>query len=128
MQGPKGWACLAPMAVRPEWQGGRLAESKPNIQGTGSCDEANRGSWRFGSRMLRELADPYEGAAGELAPQMPEAIVVLGEPSFYGRYGFSLARAQKLHSPYPLSHTLILKRGVDMPEEELVYPAGFASL
>ncbi|WP_122074045.1 GNAT family N-acetyltransferase [Pseudophaeobacter sp. EL27] len=128
MQGPKGWACLAPMAVRPEWQGGKLAEDNPNMEVGGPRDELYRGSWRFGSRMLRELADQYEGAAGEPVSHLPEAIVVLGEPSFYGRYGFSQARAQNLTSPYPLSHTLILKCGVDLPEEKLVYPAAFASL
>lgn len=128
MQGPKGWACLAPMAVRPEWQGGKLAEDNPNIEVGGPHDEVYRGSWRFGSRMLQELSALYEIPAQRMPDQMPEAIVVLGDPAFYGRWGFSLEQAQNLNSPYPLSHTLILKRGVDLPEEKLVYPAAFSAL
>ncbi|MFC4213697.1 GNAT family N-acetyltransferase [Pseudophaeobacter arcticus] len=128
MQAPLGWACLAPMAVRPEWQRGRLAENNPNMEVGAAQEEACRRPWRFGSRMLWELAALIDGATGEQEPRLPEAIVVLGEPSFYGCCGFSLARAQKLHSPYPLSHTLILKRGVDVPEEGLVYPAAFSKM
>ncbi|MEP2718076.1 N-acetyltransferase [Pseudophaeobacter sp.] len=132
MQAPAGWACLAPMAVRPEWQGGKLAGGNPNMVVGEAQDEAYRRPWRFGSRMLQQLAGLYEmtldGLLDEMPNQLPEAIVVLGEPSFYGRHGFDLARAQKLRSPYPLSHTLILKRGEDVPEQSLIYPAAFAEL
>lgn len=128
MQAPVGWACLAPMAVRPEWQGGKLAEANPNMEVGGAQDEAYRRPWRFGSRMLQQLAGVFEMPLESVPDEMPEAIVVLGEPRFYGRYGFDLARAQKLRSPYPLSHTLILKRGADLPEEKLIYPAEFSKL
>jgi putative acetyltransferase len=128
MRTPRGWACLAPMAVRPEWQGGRLAENTPHMEVGAEQEEAYRRPWRFGSRMLRELAGLINGVTGDLQPRLPEVIVVLGKPSFYGRCGFSLARAQKLQSPYPLSHTLILKRGVDVPEERLIYPLAFSKL
>ncbi|MDC0658156.1 N-acetyltransferase [Leisingera sp. SS27] len=126
MQAPAGWACLAPMAVRPEWQGGRLAERNPNMEAGGPEDESNRRPWRFGTRMLRELAQCYEMPAEAFEGQLPETIVVLGKPSFYGRYGFSLERAQKLKSPYPLEYTLILRRGDDVPEAELIYPRAFS--
>ncbi|WP_035919998.1 GNAT family N-acetyltransferase [Leisingera aquimarina] len=125
MQAPEGWACLAPMAVLPEWQGGRLAERKPNMEAGGPKDQLYRGPWRFGSRMLQHLQSYYEVFPAGVRERMPETIVVLGKPSFYGRYGFSLERAQKLISPYPLDCTLILRRGVDVPEAELIYPRAF---
>ncbi|WP_264210477.1 GNAT family N-acetyltransferase [Leisingera thetidis] len=128
MLAPEGWACLAPMAVRPEWQDGRLAECNPNMEAGGPKDEMHRRSWRFGSRMLRELAQCHEMPEGASGGQLPETIVVLGKPSFYGRCGFSLERAQKLRSPYPLDCTLILRRGDDLPEAELVYPRAFSDL
>jgi len=128
MQAPLGWACLAPMAVRPEWQGGKLSENNLNMEVGGPRDEAYRGPWRFGSRMLQELSALYEIPRERLPERIPEAVVVLGKPSFYGRYGFSLERAQRLNSPYPLTHTLLLKRGDDQPEEELIYPQAFSSL
>jgi putative acetyltransferase len=43
MQAPEGWVCLAPMAVRPEWQSGKLAESNPNMEVGGPKDERYRG-------------------------------------------------------------------------------------
>lgn len=52
-------------------------------------------------------------------------VVVLGDPDFYGRHGFSSARAANLRSPYPISHTLLAGPGDDAPAETLVYPAAF---
>lgn len=52
----------------------------------------------------------------------PDAVVVLGDPAFYGAHGFDLARAARLSSPFPLSHTLIAG-GTGTPEAELIYPA-----
>ena len=92
MRGPKGWLCLAPVAVQPEWQG----------RGTG----------------LSLLRDAAQGAGGA-------TVVVLGEPAFYTKAGFSSARAARLASPYPLSHTLSLRPGTDRPRETLVYPEAF---
>ncbi|WP_083099314.1 GNAT family N-acetyltransferase [Pseudophaeobacter leonis] len=128
MQAPAGWACLAPVAVRPEWQGGKQAENNPNMEAGGPGDELYRGPWRFGSRMLRELSGLYDIPSNRLQASLPEAIVVLGRPSFYARAGFSLALAQNLISPYPLDHTLILKRGDDVPEGTLIYPAAFSKI
>ncbi|QAX28955.1 N-acetyltransferase [Leisingera sp. NJS204] len=125
MQAPADWACLAPMAVLPEWQGGKLAERNPNMETGGPQEEAYRRPWRFGSRMLQHLQSYYEVFPAGVQERLPETIVVLGKPSFYGRYGFSLERAQKLISPYPLEYTLILRRGDDVPEAELIYPQAF---
>ncbi|ETX30103.1 GNAT family N-acetyltransferase [Roseivivax isoporae] len=55
-----------------------------------------------------------------------QTVVVLGDPAFYRRAGFSGARAQGLVSPYPISHTLIARPGEDTPTDTLVYPEAFA--
>jgi putative acetyltransferase len=128
MQAPAGWACLAPVAVRPEWQGGKLAENNPNIEVGGPGEARARSFWRFGSRMLRELSGLYDIPSATLQASLPEAIVVLGRPSFYARAGFSLERAQNLTSPYPLDHTLILKQGDDEPQGRLIYPTAFSKI
>ncbi|QFU09614.1 Acetyltransferase (GNAT) family protein [Rhodobacteraceae bacterium THAF1] len=52
-------------------------------------------------------------------------VVVLGEPALYEKAGFSTQHAQRLTSPYPLSHTLLLHPGDDTPAETLIYPAAF---
>ncbi|WP_336097533.1 GNAT family N-acetyltransferase [Roseovarius sp. CH_XMU1461] len=97
MRGPKGWLCLAPVAVDPDHQG--------------------RG---VGRRMIGMLA--------EWARLSGQYVVVLGQPEFYGRAGFSLERAAKLHSPYPVTQTLLAGPGTDVPQETLVYPPEFESL
>lgn len=109
MIAPRGWACLAPVAVRPEWQRGALARID------------NGAPWQIGTEMMRALVDRVENRAEGL----PETVVVLGEPAFYGRTGFSLERASRLRSPYPIAHTLIARAGTDSPDETLVYPAAF---
>jgi putative acetyltransferase len=54
-----------------------------------------------------------------------KTTVVLGEPGFYGRCGFSSARAAALTSPFPIAHTLLARPGDDIPTEALRYPAAF---
>ncbi len=126
MQAPERWACLAPMAVRPEWQGGKLSENNPNMTVGGPKDETYRSPWRFGTRMLQHLQVLYEIPSETYGARLPETVVVLGNPAFYGRWGFDKARAQNLISPYPLEHTLILRRGNDIPSETLIYPRAFS--
>ncbi len=126
MQAPYGWACLAPMAVRPEWQGGKLAENNPNMTVRGPQDETYRRPWRIGTRMLQHLQVLYEIPSEMYKARLPETVVVLGNPAFYGRWGFDKTRAQHLISPYPLEHTLILRRGDDIPSETLIYPKAFS--
>ena len=53
--------------------------------------------------------------------------VVLGDPAYYGRRGFSLARAQNLTSPYPVDHTLLAGSGQNAPTETLIYPPAFGA-
>lgn len=117
MQAPEGWLCLAPIAVRPKWQGGALTLSLGQKQ-----------QFRFGSRLLSQLALSHK--RGLFAKPFGEdvSIVVLGKPSFYQRAGFSLDRARNLTSPYPLEYTLILRHGEEAPEATLVYPSAFEAL
>lgn len=52
-------------------------------------------------------------------------VVVVGKPSLYARAGFSLNRAARLTSSYPIDHTLIARPDDDVPEGTLIYPAAF---
>lgn len=97
MRGPKGWLCLAPVAVHPAQQG--------------------RG---VGRRMI--------GLLSEWARLSGQYVVVLGQPDFYARAGFSLARAARLESPYPVTQTLLAGPGDDVPVKSLIYPPEFESL
>lgn len=110
MRNPSSWASLAPLAVLPRYQGH---------------------NWHLGTRMAHyfsELVHYADRWAQNGGPDYPDTIVVLGEVSFYERARFSLARAQKLTSPYPLSHTMIARAGNDMPVETLEYPLAFERL
>ncbi|MEM6624341.1 MAG: N-acetyltransferase [Pseudomonadota bacterium] len=124
MRAPQGWGCLAPVAVRPEWQRGRLVELYGHTVRPASGTDA-RNPLRIGSRLISMLRHLIDVRLSMQNADLPSTLVVLGEPSFYERGGFSRARAQGLCSPYPLSHTLILRTGNDVPEETLVYPAAF---
>ncbi len=110
MRQPEGWLCLAPVAVWPEFQRGAAAPA-----GQGKKD------WQIGRRLVSDLV---------AATKHPEfggnpAIVVLGQPEFYEKCGFSRARAARLKSPYPVEYTLLAAPGSDVPAETLVYPAAF---
>lgn len=123
MLAPVGWACLAPVAVRPDWQGGRLVENNPNWIAGASHEESYRHPWRVGSRMMRELGALIESPHG--LENLPKCIVVLGKPSFYERAGFSRVGARNLISPYPIRNTMILGLGDEAPREKLIYPKAF---
>lgn len=126
MRAPDGWACLAPVAVLPKWQGGKMAERNPNMIIGAATEESYRGPWRFGTRMMQELTS-FPELAG-LGANLPKCIVVLGKPSFYERAEFSRDKARNLTSPYPIENTLILRPGDAAPTETLVYPKAFQHL
>lgn len=96
MVAPKGWLCLAPVAIRPDWQ-------RKN----------------HGKRMIGQLVAWAEGA------QQP--VVVLGQPAFYERAGFSRAKAANLVTPYQAEFTLLAGHE-GAPEATLVYPDAFDGL
>jgi putative acetyltransferase len=127
MVAPQNWFCLAPVAVWPAWQNGALDPGNKT-----------RGHFRFGSRLVREYAGLFAqggdrwtkvlAGQGLLHGDEPPTLVVVGKPSFYTRAGFSLNRAARLTTPYPLHVTLIARPGDDVPERVLTYPAAFAGL
>lgn len=112
MQEPAGWACLAPVAVWPAYQRGACATS-----------EDDRRLFAFGTRLVREISTVAR--AEDKPPPFPLEVVVLGDPGFYGRAGFSQTRAQALRSPYPIAHTLLAGTGPEQPGAALVYPKAF---
>ena len=91
---PKGWLCLAPLAIHPD------------VQRHG-----------FGKRMM--------GMLTEWARLTRTPVVVLGNPDFYEKAGFSREKAASLQSPYPIENTMLA--GVDRPApaQTLVYPPAF---
>lgn len=117
MVAPEGWFCLAPVAVLPDWQGGALGRDRPGLEA----------DFHFGTRIVQSCVRMFvEGPIrGVTERGLTPTLVVLGEPSFYARCGFSRERAARLTSPYPISHTLIARRGEEIPEDVLVYPTAF---
>ncbi|MBV1903874.1 MAG: N-acetyltransferase [Marinosulfonomonas sp.] len=98
MVAPKGWLCLAPLAVAPEAQG--------------LC---------IGSQLTR-------AAVNFAAKVAKAPICVLGKVTFYERQGFSRARAAQMRSPYPIGSTMLAGPGDDSAQGELIYPAAFDGL
>lgn len=124
MQAPKGWACLAPVAVLPEFQNAAAAP-----------DDAHRKHYAIGTRLVSEIVLATKTVQDLRARGMdlytndtdvPTAIVSLGSPSFFERAGFSAARARNLTTDYPAKDILIARQGDDIPFETLVFPAAFA--
>lgn len=68
------------------------------------------------------------GMLSEWARLSRQMVLVLGEPGFYERAGFSQARAARLNAPYPVAHLLLAGPGDDAPEATLVYPRAFDGL
>jgi putative acetyltransferase len=55
-------------------------------------------------------------------------LVVVGDPEFYRRAGFSAERAAGLVAPEGRGDVLIARPGEDVPEARLVWPEAFAGL
>lgn len=70
-----------------------------------------------GRRLVAQLA--------AWASQTGSPVVVLGQPEFYAKAGFSQARAARLTSPYPVDYTLLAGGGDTVPDQTLVYPRAF---
>lgn len=119
MRSPEGWGCLAPLAVLPRCQRGAAAPSHNQSR-----------EYAVGTRLAREIASTTEWTPELRATgkDVPDTIVVVGRRQFYERAGFSWDRAQALDSPYPLAHTLIARRGLDVPTGQLVYPPAFSKV
>lgn len=92
MIAPKGWLCLAPVAIRPDLHG--------------------RG---YGKRLI--------GMITQWAEMSGATVVVLGDPAFYSRAGFTPI-ADGFTSPYPLEHTLTVGPA-KAKDKTLIYPKAF---
>jgi putative acetyltransferase len=94
-----GALSLAPVAVAPEQQ--------------------KRG---IGARLIEE-AHRMLTAKGE------KIVFVLGDPAFYGRFGFSAAAAKPFRTPYDGEYMQALALAPDAPKSGTVrYPVAFAGL
>ncbi|MEM1005651.1 MAG: N-acetyltransferase [Pseudomonadota bacterium] len=110
MRQPEGWLCLAPVAVWPEFQRGALTP-----------DGLDKRHWQIGKRLVSGLV---QAARLDDFDQIP-AMVVLGQPDFYEKCGFSRARAANLKTPYSKEYTMLAAPGDDVPAATLVYPKAF---
>lgn len=94
-EGPVGAVALAPVAVLPAWQ--------------------RRG---HGARLI--------GAGLEMLRERGERIViVLGDPEYYSRFGFSVERASGLKSPFPPESYLARELG-EGPSEKVLGSVRYA--
>jgi putative acetyltransferase len=56
-------------------------------------------------------------------------VVVMGKPSYYERFGFSVSSACDLRSAYPLAYTAIYPADTPVPSgTELIYPRAFQDI
>lgn len=104
--GLQAYAALSHMVAPQGWVCLAPVAVRPALQGRG-----------LGGKLV-ELALKWAADRGH-------TVVVLGDPAYYGARGFSLARAVRLHSPYPIDHTLLAGPGEDAPDHTLVYPDAF---
>lgn len=100
MDGPDGWWALAPVSV---------IRSR---QRTG-----------IGREMIRQGLDLCRR-------RKARGVVVVGDPAYYSRFGFSLKAAEGLISPYPAGNTLAypIAPGAVVKGQRLIYPAAFSEV
>jgi putative acetyltransferase len=100
LESPETWIALAPVSVR--W------------------DRRARG---IGSRLVLEGLD-------RLRRDHVPAVVVLGDPEFYHRFGFSVEAACNLKTPYPSQNFMLypLADHTAGSKHEIVYPRAFRYL
>ena len=95
---PKGWLALAPLAVRHD------------VQGKG-----------IGSELVRRALD-------YLSQDAHPAVLVLGDPEYYERFGFSVDAAANVESPYPSENMGLfpIDPGAVGKKVQAVYPRAFS--
>lgn len=98
LHAPDGWLALGPVAVRTEDQ--------------------RRG---IGSELVRHALDRARQARAK-------AVVVVGDPTYYHRFGFVFDGPATLHTPYPREFTGLfpIAPGTAKAAVTLAYPAPFA--
>jgi len=76
----------------------------------------------IGSRLIEE-AHRMLAASGE------KIVFVLGDPAFYGRFGFFAVAAKPFRTPYDGEYMQVLALAPDAPKSGIaLYPAAFAGL
>ncbi len=100
LEAPQDWLALAPVSTRIEQQG--------------------RG---FGSELIRYALDAARQAHWQ-------AVVVVGGPDYYQRFGFVFDGPARLTSPYPAQFTGLypIAPGTAQASARLVYPQPFAEV
>lgn len=98
LDAPAGWLALGPVAVRTEDQGKGI-----------------------GSTLIRTALD-------QARQQHAAAVVVVGDPKYYRRFGFVFGGPARLESPYPAEYTGLYPLAPDTAAAavRLAYPAPFA--
>ncbi|MEA3017113.1 MAG: putative acetyltransferase [Sphingomonadales bacterium] len=87
-----------------------------------SVEPARQGSGIGSSLIGAGLARAREGRW--------DAVFVLGDPDYYGRFGFTLAAAAPFGCAYSGPHFMALPLGSEMPSggDEIAYASAFAAL
>lgn len=100
LEAPKGWIALAPLSVR--------------------TDRRGRG---VGSRLVQQGLDL-------LRQQHVPAVVVLGDPPFYQKFGFSLDAAKNLKTDYPSDNFMSypMAEGTAGARHDVIYHRAFRYL
>ncbi|MFD1341690.1 GNAT family N-acetyltransferase [Litorisediminicola beolgyonensis] len=75
-------------------------------------------------RQRQGIGRRLTGMIAHWAQAAGQSVVVLGDPAFYGRCGFSSDAAKGLETPYDLAHTLVAGPPAT-PGTRLVYPKAF---
>ena len=97
MEAPPGWLTLAPVAVRPPDQGKGI-----------------------GGELIRHALD-------HARQRRARAVVVVGDPSYYHRFGFVFGGAAELTTPYPVEYTGLypIDPATARARVALAYPVAF---
>lgn len=106
---PLAYAAVSPLVAPSGWLCLAPVAVAPEQTGRG-----------YGTALVREIR--------RLCLAEGRTLVVLGDPEFYQRAGFSSERAAGLATPYDKGATLIARPGEDVPEARLVYPEVFAGI
>ena len=111
-----------------------VALSNEEVAGHAAFSEAGRIAWLAPVGVLPRHQRQGVGSALiragiDMCKRLPlDGVVVLGEPSFYGRFGFSADAAEGFESRFAGPHLLALPFGAKAHSGPLPEPKAFSSL